>query len=114
MKSGNIRTHLKQASEEVEHVCGTAAVSDVEDQLTGIAEQLRYVAEGDVDDPEALAIPERGALDTIQSRITEVIDRTENEEVAACLSRARQQLLLVIMTLDDQWKRQHQAPIDDE
>lgn len=105
MKSQNVRTNLRQAYEEVDSVC--QAHPDVRGQLGGIAEQLRYAVEGGAAEPEAVVELERGALDTIQRRISDVMDEIDDREVVESLGRAREGILLAIVTLEDQWKKQH-------
>lgn len=107
MKAHNVRNHLRQALEEIEHASQATAGSDVERQLAGITEVL-IVSEEPSTTPEAVIYPERGVLDTIQQRLTTIIAETDDEAVVDHLERARRELLIVIMTLDDQWKRQHE------
>ena len=105
MKSQNLRKTLRAAYEEVDRVC--AEHPDVERQLGGICEQLRYAVEGGSTEPEAVVALERGALDTIQRRIADVVDGIDDPAVVEPLRRAREQILLAVVTLEDQWKKQH-------
>lgn len=114
MRSHYIRKHLQQAAQDVERVSDNDAVSDDRALLAGLAEQLNYFAEGDTADPEATVQPDRGVLDSIQHRLSTVIDRTDDEPCVDRLRNAREQLLLVIMTLEDQWQNQHRIASEDE
>lgn len=105
MKSTSVRKTLQDAYEEVDGVC--EAYPDVERKLGGICEQLRYAVEGGPAEPEAVVALERGALDTIQRRIGEVMDEVEERDAAESLGRARERILLAVVTLEDQWKKQH-------
>lgn len=100
MRVDNVRKHLRQASEEVTSACEEPAPAEVEEYLAGIATQLNYYVEGDTTDPEAHIYPPPGALDTIQHRLTEVIEETDGP-AADHLQNARHKLLQVIMALDD-------------
>jgi hypothetical protein len=114
MKPHNVRKHLKQAANDVKQVRDHDAVSGDRDLLVGIAKQLDYFVEGDTKDPEATVYPERGALDSIQARLGTVIDRTDDDTCADHLGRARRQLMMVIMTLEDRWQNQHRVTLEDE
>lgn len=105
MKSQNVRKNLREAYEELDGVCERDP--DLEGQLGGIREQLRYAVEGGAAEPEAVVALERGALDTIQRRIGEVLEERGDPEVVEALGRARERLLLAIVTLEEQWKGQH-------
>lgn len=107
MKAKSVRTHLKKALAEVEQASQNAAGPGVEQQLAGIAEVLNVSEEPSLS-PEAMIYPERGALDTIQRRIGEIVDETDDDAVVEHLERAKREILLVIVTLDEQWKNQHQ------
>lgn len=100
----NVRAALRRASEEIEDVCETTPVSD-EERLAGIAEQLRYLAEGDPRDPEALAFPDPGALDTIRDHLSDAIEEADGD-AATRLERTRDEILLAISTLDDKLEKQ--------
>lgn len=106
MKAKSVRKHLKHALDEVEQARGADIAPDIEDQLAGIAEILR-MSEDPPMSPEARVYPERGALDMIQRRLTEIIAQTDDDAVVEDLQRAKREILLVIVTLDDQWKKQH-------
>lgn len=107
MKAQSVRTHLKQALAEVEQASQHAPGPIVAQQLEGIAEILNLSEEPPLS-PEAMAVPERGALDTIQRRLGEILDETDDETVVKHLERAKREILLVIVTLDDQWNEQHE------
>lgn len=100
MKVDNVRKHLRQASEEVASARKEPAAADVEEYLAGIVTQLDYYVDGDTTDPEAHVYPPPGALDTIQHRLTDIIDETD-DPAAGNLENARNQLLQVIMALDE-------------
>lgn len=111
MKSRNVRATLRAAVEEVDAAC--EADPDVRRQLTGIVEQLRFAADGSSTEPEALVSLERGALDTIQRRVGEVMAEADGEPAAA-LGRAREHLLLAIVTQEEQWQGQHAGTSGEE
>lgn len=105
MKSGNVRESLRRAHAALERVRDEHP--SVAAPLAGIAEQLEYAVEGGAVEPEAVVAVERGALDTIQRRLDEVIVESDQEAVAARLQEAREEILLAIVTLEDEWKGQH-------
>lgn len=112
MKSGNVRESLRRAHAALERVRNEHP--SVADQLAGIAEQLEYAVEGGPAEPEAVVALERGALDTIQRRLDEVIAKSDHEAIATQLQDAREAILLAIVTLEDEWKGQHDAHADEE
>lgn len=95
----SVRKHFRQASEEIESACESTTGADTEEYLTGIVSMLDYYVEGDIADPEAHAYPQPGALDTIQRRLTEIIDESD-DATAEYLKNARTHLLAAIMMLD--------------
>lgn len=95
----SVRKQLRRASEEIDCACDETAEAGAEEYLTGIVQLLDYHVEGDVTDPEAHAYPPPGALDTVQYRLTEVIDETD-DPAAEHLQNARAQLQEVIRSLD--------------
>lgn len=112
MKSQNVRKNLRQAYEAVDRVCSDHP--EMSRKLAGIREQLEYAVDGGAIEPEAVVALERGALDTIQRRLDESIAETAHEQAAAELREAREKILLVIVTLEDEWKKQHESPAIDE
>jgi hypothetical protein len=100
MSLDSVREQLRRASEEIDSACEETTAADAEEYLTGIVRLLDYYADGDVTDPEAHIYPPPGALDTIQSRITDVIEETD-DPAAEHLRNARTQLLEVILALHD-------------
>jgi hypothetical protein len=105
VKTPSVRETLREAYEEVDRIC--EAHPEVERRLGGVCEQLRYAVEGGTAEPEAVVAVERGALDTIQRRIAEVVDELEGQDAVEPLGRARERILLAVVTLEDQWKKQH-------
>lgn len=99
MSVKSIRTELRRAAEEIDAACEKTTAADTEEYLTGIVRLLDYYVDVDDIDPEAHAYPPPGALDTIQSRISEVIEETD-DPVTEHLQNARSRILEVIMTLD--------------
>lgn len=100
MGEKSVRKQLQQVSEEINSACEETITADAEEYLAGIVRLLDYYVEGDVTDPEAHAYPPPGALDTIQYRLTEVIEEID-DPAARHLQNARTQLLEVIMVLDE-------------
>lgn len=96
----SVRGHLLTAAEELDAACEELTDADCEEYLTGIEQMLHHYAEGNVTDPEARAYPPPGALDTIQHRLTEVLEELD-DPAAAHLRSARAQLIEVILTLDE-------------
>jgi hypothetical protein len=96
----SVRSHLRTAAEEVDLAREELTATDAEEYLTGIVRLLDHYADGNVTDPEAKAYPPPGALDTIQRRLTEVIETTD-DPAAAHLRNARAQLIEVILALDE-------------
>lgn len=99
----SVRSQLRQAAEDIDEARETTTVAATEEYLSGIEELLDYYVEGDASDPEAHVYPPPGALDTIQHRLTEVMDDTD-DATAEHLQNARSHLLEVIMTLDKRLK----------
>lgn len=99
MGVGTIHRHLRRASEELEAACETT--TGEEEYLRTIKGMLDHYVDGSDDDPEAHAYPQPGALDSVQSRITDVIEEIDDESAAEHLRNARSHLLEVILSLDD-------------
>lgn len=111
MTTSGVRTSLLRASEEIEDICEHNPVAEsTEKRLAGIAEQLRYLAEGDPSDPEAMARPDPDSLDTIRDNITDLIAEVD-DETATRLNRSRDEVLVAISVLSDRIEKEHR--IDD-
>lgn len=104
MTTADVRGCLRRACEEIEAARDTGGIAAAHEQrLTGIARQLRYHVEGgraDRLDPEAVAYPDPGALDTIGDLLDEVGTEAEGD-VAAGVARAREEVRRAVSTLDD-------------
>ena len=114
MRARSVRAHLKRASEEMERACETIPEASAERHLSTVAEQLRYHADETPRDPEAPVHPERGALDSMQRRLTEAMGGIEDEAALDHLRNAREELLLVVATLEEGWQKQHEGSADAE
>ena len=104
MPLGAVRANLRDAYQEIEGCCETGDVTN-EGQLRGIARQLRYLAEGGQADPEALAFPDPGALETMGDQLADVIDTVQGDAETR-LRRARDNILLAVAKLDDSLENQ--------
>lgn len=96
----SVREQLRQAAEEIDSACEETTAADAEEYLTGIARLLDHYVEGGVTDPEGHAYPPPGTLDTIQNRLTKLIEDCD-DPVAEHLQNARVNLLEVIMVLNE-------------
>lgn len=108
MKTNNVRKCLREASESIQCAADAADEPGVKSQLVAIADQLQYFVEGDSTDPEAEATPRPDTLDTIQSKLTGIMEEGD-DDVTEHLREARKQLLLTIVTLDDRRRKQHRS-----
>lgn len=114
MPPSNVRACLRRASEEIEEICENVPVSEsVEKRLAGIAEQLRYLVDGDSTDPEALARPDPDSLDTIRDHLTDVISEVD-EDTATHLERARDEVLLASSVLADRIEKERKIGNESE
>lgn len=100
MHAKNFRQPLRQAVAEIDSALDEQVEEETERQLAGIAMQFEYYLEGDTTDPEALIYPPPGALETIQGRLTDVIEHT-NDPAADHLRKANSHLRVVISALRD-------------
>lgn len=100
----DVRPTLQQVCADLEQAGETAAADRVS-RLAGIEEQLRHVADGPTEDPEALAFPDPQALDTIHENLAALAEEAD-EETAIHLRRARDGLLRAIATLEDELAKQ--------
>lgn len=106
MAADTVRGCLRRAANEIEGVCEYDQVDESdENRLKGIMEQLRYHLNGDREDPEAVVSPDPNALETIATRLGEVVTSTDGD-VAARLSRARDEVFLAMSLLDDRLEKQ--------
>ena len=114
MRARSVRAHLQRAAGELERACETITEPSAERHLATVGEQLRYHAEETPRDPEAPVHPERGALDSMQRRISEAVEEVGDEAAIEHLRNAREELLLVVATLEEQWQKQHEVPGETE
>lgn len=110
MGATNVRERLRRACDAIDEASGTPATAEFERWLAGIRTQLRYFVDGDTTDPEARVYPSPGALETIQDRLDEVIDRTDDETVAEHLDDARRQIQQVRQMLDGRLASRTEPP----
>lgn len=106
MTPTNVRTSLRRAYEGIEDVCENVPVPESDEKrLAGIAEQLRYYAEGGSMDPEASASPDPDTLDTIRDHLVEVSSEAEGD-VGTHLERVCDELLVAISVLNERLEKQ--------
>lgn len=104
MPARDVREPLRDAYQEIEGCCEQGDL-DNEDWLRGIARQLHHFVDGDTTDPEALAFPDPGALDTIAEHLAEAIDDADGD-TRMRLRRARDNILLAVAKLEDSLEKQ--------
>lgn len=104
MPLGDVRENLRAAAAELEDLCEAHDPNDA-DWLLGIASHLRYLAEGDRTDPEALVFPDPAAIDSIGEQLGEAITEAQGD-VRTRLRRARDDVLLVVAKLEDSLENQ--------
>lgn len=114
MKDNNIRPALRRAAEEVHGVRESPSTPEVCDRLSGIELQLRHVCDRETIDPEAVAYPDPGALDTIDEHLAEIIEDTDDEAVCENLERACEEIQAAVEVLDQTLERQQTVLTDRE
>lgn len=112
MGSDAVRARLTAARDEVRAACEGPIAGDVEDRLSGLAEQLDYFADGCSTDPEATSRPAPGVLDSIEDHLSEVADAADDDAVAGHLDDAVGQLRRAIPAADGRAKGQREFPAD--
>lgn len=115
MARAEIRTNLRRACEEIEYVCEAEPFPAV-DRLRGIAKQLRYHADGEWSDPEALVMPDPEVIESIRTHLIDITDELETEtDMAMHLDRACDELLVTVVKLNESRERPRAArsPTDD-
>lgn len=100
MHAKHFRKPLRNAVEEIDSACEKCDDEGVDGRLSGVATQLEYYLEGNTTDPEALAYPPPGAIETIQQRLEDVADRTE-DPAAEHVRNAWSHLDVVVPALQD-------------
>lgn len=100
MGATNVRERLRRACEAIDEAREAPGATEAEEWLGRVRTQLRHFVDGDTDDPEAHVYPSPGALETMQARLEEVIDRTDDEAVADHLDDARAYIRQVREMLD--------------
>lgn len=112
MASRSVEGRLRRASEDLADICETVELPDVTEQrLRGKAEQLRYLADADPVDPEAVANPDPDSLDTIREHLTAAMDEVD-EDTAVRLERVCGEVLGAISILVE--RREKQRHVRDE
>lgn len=101
MARAEIRTNLRRACEEIEYVCEVESLP-AGDRLRGIAEQLRYHADGEWSDPEAVVIPDPEVIESIRTHLVDITEELEGEsDVTMHLDRACDELLVTAVKLSE-------------
>lgn len=113
MGATNVRERLRQACEALEAAREASGPTESEEWLSGVRTQLRHFVDGDTTDPEAHVYPSPGAIETIQERLDGVIDRTEEEAVAAHLEDARESIRQVRQMLDDRLRARPESTAEE-
>lgn len=109
MARAEIRTNLRRACEEIEYVC-EAEPLPASDRLRGIAEQLRYHADGGWADPEAVVMPDPGVIESIRTHLVDITEDLEGEiDVTMHLDRACDELLVTAVKLSESRERHRGA-----
>lgn len=96
-----IYSHLRQASEAIEAARGNPLPADAEAYLDGAVELLTHHSDGGATGSEAMMYPTPAALDTVQGRLSEIIEETD-DPAAGNIREARDQILQAILLLDEQ------------
>lgn len=96
-----INSHLRQAAEAVEAAPVESMSADAEGYLDGVVELLSHHPDGGATESEAMMYPSAGALDTVQGRLSEIIEESD-EPAAAELRQARARIIQAIILLDEQ------------
>lgn len=100
MGATNVRERLRRACDAIDGARETAGATDADEWLSGVRTQLSHFVDGDSDDPEAHVYPSPDALETIQDRLEEVVERTDDESVVDHLNDAHAHLRQVKEMLD--------------
>lgn len=100
MSQGNINSHLRRAAEAIEAAREGDLSAEAEGYLDGVEDLLTHHSDGEATGSEAMMYPSPGALDTIQSRLTEIDQETEGY-AAENLRGARAEIIQAILLLDE-------------
>ncbi|MEF8979587.1 MAG: hypothetical protein V5A39_12070 [Haloarculaceae archaeon] len=94
------RELLEQAVDAVETARESTTDSETDERLAQLKTHLQSQTERD-------ATPALGTLDRVQTKLRDIEDETDNSRVAESLSKAREQILSFLGTLDDRGMKQH-------
>lgn len=97
----SINSHLRRAAEAVEAAREQPLSAEADGYLDGVERLLVHHPDGGATDSEAMMYPTPGALDTVQGRLSEIIDEAEGPAEES-LRNARAQILQAILLLDEQ------------
>lgn len=100
MRQKSINSHLRQAAEAVETARKEPMSAEAEGYLTGVEKLLTHHLDAGTTESEAMMNPTSGALDTIQSRLSEIIQEIDGP-AAENLQNARAQIFQAILLLDE-------------
>lgn len=101
MKESSIYSHLRQAAEEIQAAQSESMSTQAEGYLDGAEQLLIHHQDGTATSPEAMMYPTASALDTVQSRLSDIIDESEGP-AAEHLRTARAHIIQAIIMLDEQ------------
>lgn len=101
MSRRTIQTHLQEAAKAVETAPTESLPSEMEGYLDGAVELLTHHTDGGATESESLIQPTPGALDTVQHRLSEIIQEVDGP-AAEHLQAARGEIIQAILMLDEQ------------
>lgn len=96
----SIYSHLKQAAEAVKAAREESMSAETAGYLDGVEKLLTHHSDGAATGAEAMIYPTPGALDTVQSRLSDIIQETEGS-TADNLQEAQTQIRRTILLLDE-------------
>lgn len=101
MSQTSIYAHMRRAADAIEEAREEPLAPEADSYLDGAMRLLAHHPDGGASDSEAMMFPTPGALDTVQARLSEIIEEAD-DDAAAQLRQARAQILQVILLLDEQ------------
>lgn len=101
MRESSIYSHLREAAEAVQAASDESMSSEAKGYLDGVVRLLIHHPDGDATEPEAMMHPTASALDTVQNRLSEIIEEVEGPD-AERLRTARAHIIQTILLLDEQ------------
>lgn len=98
MHAKDFRVPLRNAVAELEAARSACDDEGVDSCLAGVATQLEYYLEGDTTDPEARVYPPPGAVETMQERLDDVLERS-GDSAGERVRNARSHLSVAVPAL---------------